>query len=84
MRLNRSIASAAAALVSGLLVAGLTPATAKPHPEPAPAPQPAAEAPKPQAKRYCIKADLTGSLIPQKICKTKAQWADEGTELTVD
>jgi len=81
MRINRQIASAGAALVSGLLVAGLTPAAAKPRPEPAQTTQPATEAPKPETRRYCIMADITGSRIPQKLCKTKQQWALEGVDI---
>lgn len=76
MRFNRAIVSAGAALVSGLLVAGLTPALAKPLPDPAPA-SPRDAAPRPAAK-HCLKARLTGTAIAQKLCMTEAEWAEQG------
>jgi hypothetical protein len=38
-------------------------------------------APKSEAQpktRYCVKDTTTGSRIVQKICKTRAEWLDEG------
>lgn len=32
--------------------------------------------------RYCFVETFTGSRIPHKICKTKAEWAEEGTDIT--
>lgn len=82
MRIHRLIGSAGAALASGLLVAGLNPAAAKPRPEPAPAAQ-AADEVKPglDKRRYCIYADVPGSRIPRKMCKTRAEWEDEGAQI---
>lgn len=28
-------------------------------------------------KRYCIVQNFTGSRVPKKICKTRAQWMDD-------
>lgn len=39
---------------------------------------------KPRAARsqhYCMNVFLTGSRIARRICKTKAEWADEGVDL---
>lgn len=85
MRFNRVMISAAAALASGGLVAAFTPASAAPRPEPG---RPALERPAdpeapppPQAKRYCLMAEITGTRIPQKVCKTKSEWAAQGVDI---
>ena len=65
-------AGAAAALVQAL------PAMAAAGPrEPAAGATPAAS-PSPTAeKRYCVVDTVTGSRIPEKVCKTRKQWIDE-------
>ena len=84
MRIHRVIGSAGAALLSGLLVAGINPAVAKPRPEPAPAAQSTDET-KPATtdrRRYCLMAERTGSRILEKVCKTRAEWdAEEGAHI---
>lgn len=37
----------------------------------------------PRAKRYCLVETLTGTQIPRKICKTRAEWLDMGTDPTL-
>jgi len=50
---------------------------------------PAVAAPKDQADRlkvrydakhdkYCVSQEATGQIIPQRVCKTKAEWAELG------
>jgi hypothetical protein len=34
-------------------------------------------------KKYCMVMDLTGSRVPRKICRTKAEWIAEGATLEV-
>ena len=33
---------------------------------------------------YCIMSTFTGSRIPQKVCKTRAEWSAEGVEIPED
>jgi hypothetical protein len=33
------------------------------------------------ATKYCVVEEGTGSRIPKKVCRTKAQWDDLGVEL---
>lgn len=32
-------------------------------------------------RRYCITDVFTGSRVPKKVCKTRAEWASQGVEL---
>lgn len=32
------------------------------------------------AQRICVAFNITGSILPQKICKTRKQWAAEGID----
>ena len=32
--------------------------------------------------RYCFNSEVTGSRLPEKICKTKAEWKAEGVEVS--
>lgn len=85
---TRFISSVGAALAAGLCVAAITPATAAPQPKPAVTTgetttnttEPAAEA-KADKRRYCISYEVTGSRIPQRTCKTKADWLSVGVDI---
>jgi hypothetical protein len=33
-------------------------------------------------KQYCLVDTFSGSRLPRKTCKTKAEWADEGIDVT--
>ncbi len=48
-------------------------------PAPAPAARPAAKAA--GEARYCGNITFTGSRIARRLCKTKAEWLDQGVEL---
>ena len=67
--------------LTGAALAVSAPALARePAGKPAPAPAPSsssADAPNPKV-RYCIIEDITGSHIPRKTCKTRADWLAEG------
>jgi hypothetical protein len=58
-----------------------TPALAADRPEPT---APAASAPvtaAPQKNvRYCAEGEITGSRIPRRICKTRADWLKQGVD----
>lgn len=32
-------------------------------------------------KKYCVDEMLTGSRIPYRVCRTKAEWAAEGVDI---
>lgn len=83
MSKSRLIASTGAALVSALLVAGLNPAAAKPNPEPVAKSAQAAESADAatERRRYCLVETITGSMIPRKTCKTRAEWEAEGATI---
>jgi len=66
----RKFITAAAAT---LIVATAAPAMARDTAVPAPAPSTEASAPKAE-KRYCVDASSTGSRLPKKVCKTRADW----------
>jgi hypothetical protein len=84
MRNFRAIGRLSAIVAAAALVA--TPAFAAgndPTTDPAPvkqertAPQ-AAKAPK-ASQQYCVQDEITGSRMPRKVCKTRAEWiAEEG------
>lgn len=90
---NRFVAGLMAGVASALLVAAAPAVAANPDNArstagaPAPAPTPATAdadpvAAKPTHARYCIKDQITGSLISKKVCKTKQEWAAEGVDIT--
>ncbi|MBX9797179.1 hypothetical protein [Sphingomonas sp.] len=86
MRLNRLTGAVTAAIASGLLVAGLNPASAESRPEQGrtaerSADTQAAAKPRASAKLYCVVDNITGTRIPQKVCKTKAEWSNQGVEI---
>lgn len=31
----------------------------------------------PKAQQYCVQDDITGSRMPRKVCKTRAEWISE-------
>lgn len=66
---------AAAAFAAGLTAAAH--AETKPG-APAPAPTTSAEAKPVKDKMYCVQGTLTGSRIPRKDCRTRAEWLKEG------
>lgn len=88
---NRIVSGLLAGAASGLLVAAATPAAAtnKPKTEVTEQGNSAAAAtntdtPKPaKQRRYCIVNTVTGSMLPIKVCKTRAEWADEGVDIPV-
>ncbi|MCA1199979.1 hypothetical protein K9B35_18595 [Sphingomonas sp. R647] len=69
--MRQIIATAAAALVAVTAVPAMARDTA-----PAPSnPASSAEAPAPKANtRYCVSETTTGSRLPRKTCKTRADW----------
>jgi hypothetical protein len=76
MKLNLSAAAAAVATLA-------TPALAADRPAPVPTPIAAEAAPQALVtplpnKRYCYMADSTGTRIATKICKTRADWKEQG------
>lgn len=83
---SRIFGGLAAGLASGLLIAASGSVSAKtPDPDNAtPAATQPAEAKPDQVdtKRYCVIDQVTGSRLPTKVCKTKAQWAAEGIDVT--
>ncbi|OYY72882.1 MAG: hypothetical protein B7Y47_01630 [Sphingomonas sp. 28-63-12] len=84
--------SVGAVLAGGLLVAalGASPAMASLQPdraqpataEPTPAPQSPSEEARADGRKYCAKSEaLTGSRLPRRICKTRADWARDGVDV---
>lgn len=64
------------AVAASLMVATAAPALAR---DTAPAaPVSSAETPAPKAEtRYCVDATTTGTRVPKRICKTRADWIAE-------
>ena len=58
-----------------------TPALAADRPEPtaSAAPAPVTAAPQ-QNVRYCDVGEITGSRIPRRVCKTRAEWLKHGVD----
>jgi hypothetical protein len=76
-------AAVAAAFALGLAVpayAEAANASAKMDSEASMASDSPAKAAANERTRYCFKQNVTGSRLPQKLCKTKAQWKSEGVE----
>jgi hypothetical protein len=65
-------------MITSVLIA-MTVALA-PVAEPRGAPEPApTAAPAPvEAKRYCIVETFTGSLLPKRVCHSRAEWLQQG------
>jgi hypothetical protein len=57
-------APALAAGPDGTATNGAVPATGKPKPD----------------QRYCVVFSVTGSILPHKVCKTRAAWLAEGVD----
>ncbi|WP_337847454.1 hypothetical protein [Sphingomonas sp.] len=69
--MRKSMFTATAALFAVIAAPAFAAEKAPPPPPSAPAP----DATAPQAETvYCIKAEFTGSRLPKKICKTRANW----------
>ena len=47
---------------------------------PAPTSQATPDAKPVKDKRYCIVESRTGSRVPTKVCKTRAEWLDDGVD----
>ncbi len=76
----------AAAVIASLFA--VVPATAAPKTAPTAEPSPAAStasAPFRNAStRYCYKTEITGSRLITKVCKTRADWKDQGVIVPAD
>jgi hypothetical protein len=84
IRTTGRISSAAVAMIAAaVLVAGATtPAYAADPTTDAPAKASAKVA---KEKRYCVVDTLTGSRVPKKVCRTRAEWiAHSGSDPLVD
>lgn len=64
---------AAAAIAAGLATA--VQAETRPG---APAPAPSSKAKPAKDTRYCLETMTTGSRLARKVCKTRAEWLQEG------
>ena len=42
---------------------------------------PASAAAKDQARKFCVVDTLTGSRLSKKVCRTRAEWAEEGVSV---
>ena len=74
MRTFTTIAAAGIALVAA-------PALADPLPsKPIVSEAPATVAPEPDARRICSVGPVTGSLLPRKVCHTRAEWRALGVD----
>ena len=78
MNSTRILSAATALFATAALVAGtVAPAAAKPN-DPPKTTQEDKEA-KDMQKRYCIQGPTTGTIMPKRICHTRAEWiAKEG------
>jgi hypothetical protein len=72
---NRSFARGLAVAAAGALTFAAAPAFA--DPKPGEAPQPPAVA-KSEKTKYCVVSELTGTRLPKKTCRTRAQWLNQG------
>ncbi|MBX9730327.1 MAG: hypothetical protein K2X59_03280 [Sphingomonas sp.] len=73
---------AAAFTASSALAAGPQPDPAQPSlADPAPTPTPPADPRLADKQRYCTINDITGSHIPRKFCRTRAEWAEMGVDV---
>lgn len=83
MRISTIRTAGAAALAACVLASGASASIGKPAAV-AGAATPAQVASAPTAapaKRYCIKAEHTGSRMSQKICRTRAEWKARGVDV---
>ena len=72
-RISRTVSIvAAAALVAG----AIAPASAA-LPDPSSASKQDEAKPEKKATTYCVEYKITGSILPRKTCKTRAQWIEE-------
>jgi len=73
---------AAALAASPAMAAGPQPDPAQPSfADPAPAPTPPAAGPAANTHRYCASTEITGSRIPRRFCRTRAEWAEMGVDV---
>lgn len=81
---TRVVSGFACAVASGLLVAAIDPANAAaPRPVDGAAVTERVAAARPETVKYCIIDLSIGNRIPQRMCKTKAQWAQQGIRVNV-
>lgn len=74
---TRTVSTAAALFAAAALVAGaVSPAVAMPN-DPAKEKKEDQEA-KDAKKRYCIQGPTTGTMLPKRICHTRAEWLAQG------
>ena len=66
---------AAAVIAAGLATAAN--AETKPG-TPAPASESTDQAKPVKDKRYCVESTITGSRVARKVCRTRAEWLEEG------
>jgi hypothetical protein len=76
----------AAAVIASLFA--IAPATAAPKAAPTAEPSPAASVAPASLRnantRYCYKTEITGSRLITKVCKTRADWKDQGIIVPAD
>jgi len=72
---GRIASVAAAAAAAALIVSAAVPASAAlADPTDAKASRQADEQPAGKQKRYCVETPTTGTILPTRICKTRAEW----------
>lgn len=66
--------------ITAILLAGIAAPALAETKAGSPAPIAGVETREPMAQdqRYCVQSTLTGSRIARKVCKTRAEWLDEG------
>lgn len=76
---RKSMISATAALLAGVTFAAgaVSPAAASNDPA---KPKQEQQSQKADSRKYCIDTMTTGSRIPKRQCKTRAEWLDDGTD----
>lgn len=75
---SRMVLLVAASFVAGTSSAAMA---ADPKAPETPAANASSSASQPKtAQRYCIVTTLTGSHLPTKICKTRAEWLEDGVD----
>ncbi|MDG2535961.1 hypothetical protein P6144_20040 [Sphingomonas sp. HITSZ_GF] len=78
---RKTLVSAAATLLAGITFAAgaVSPAAAVGN-DPAAKPKQEEQSPKADSRKYCIDALMTGSRIPKRQCRTRADWLADGID----